>query len=291
MTTIRIGKDTFTILFPDLLRPLSDAERRGLKESIERREEVAVQVVVDEDFGVIDGGNRLTIAAEVGLDHVNYEMRTSLTLAEKRALALELNEHRRHLSADEQQALRQERIRKVAEDRQQGMSKRQIAAKHGVSLGQVQRDVKDAGKSGVSPDTPATVTGRDGKTYPASRPAQAPTPSEPEPAPPPSQPEAEPIPEPPPPTQASPKPAPRNETPEALKHLGKTPHQEAHEDAGRRWCEFLHDIYCLFNSIRDAGGLEELSAKWTVKHKQGGAQELRRICIGLEKFIKQLEGP
>jgi hypothetical protein len=50
--------------------------------------------------------------------------------------------------------------------RQEGMSYRQIGERLGVSHEAARQDV---GRAGVNDLTPETVTGRDGKTYPAQR--------------------------------------------------------------------------------------------------------------------------
>ena len=51
--------------------------------------------------------------------------------------------------------------------RQEGWTLRAIAEEEGVSSRQVRRDL--SGVTSVTPDTPEYVTGRDGKTYPASK--------------------------------------------------------------------------------------------------------------------------
>jgi N6-adenosine-specific RNA methylase IME4/ParB-like chromosome segregation protein Spo0J len=112
---VKVGGQTFTILFPDLLRQLTDGERSGLRADIEARGEVVVPVVVDERLGVIDGGNRLTIAGELGFNDVPIELRPGLSLDEKRALALALNEHRRHLSQGEKRDLIARRLKSSPE--------------------------------------------------------------------------------------------------------------------------------------------------------------------------------
>ena len=62
----------FTILFPDLLRPLTERELIDLRKSIRRRG-VAVPIIVDEeDGGVIDGGNRLRHLCGIEADHDSH---------------------------------------------------------------------------------------------------------------------------------------------------------------------------------------------------------------------------
>lgn len=166
---IRVGDRTFTVLFPDLLRPLTPDERQGLQEDI-RSQGVTCSVLVDEHDGVIDGTNRLQIAAELGLQDVPVRVLVGMTEEQKRQRAQAVNEHRRHLSPGELQELRQQRIIRVAEARRKGKSLRAIAAEEGISLGQVQQDLEKA--SAVYPYTPepanGKVVGRDKKTYDAA---------------------------------------------------------------------------------------------------------------------------
>ena len=113
LPTVKIGKRTFTILFPDLLRPLTERELIDLRKSIRRRG-VAVPIIVDEEDGVIDGGNRLRISAELKLTTIPTEVYPTLTLEGKRELALSLNLDRRHLEAATVKKLKEERVERVA---------------------------------------------------------------------------------------------------------------------------------------------------------------------------------
>jgi len=72
------------------------------------------------------------------------------------------NDHKRHLTPEEEESNRQERIGRVVQARTEQKSLRTIAEQEGVSVAQVRRDL-----SAVPGGTPATVTGRDGKTYPS----------------------------------------------------------------------------------------------------------------------------
>jgi hypothetical protein len=180
MDPVMVGKQSFTLLFPDLLRPLSADERGRLRDSIQARGKVVVPVVVDEDDGVIDGGNRVILAAEMGLAEVPVDVHPGLTHEQKRDLAMSLNEDRRHLSAEDRREL-------ALRLRQQGKSYREIGDRLGIGKSTAQRDLQDAGgktlppepasdeeakapaASGVPFGTPETVRGRDGKQYPAQR--------------------------------------------------------------------------------------------------------------------------
>lgn len=149
-----------------LLRPLNKAERDALKESI-RTTGVKVPIEFDEHGAVLDGHHRLAICQELGITDYPRVVRVGMTEEQKREHVLSLNTARRHLSNDELAAIRELRIARVAEARQQGRSLRSIAEDESVSLGQVQADLE---KAGVYPYTPDTITGADGKRYPARKP-------------------------------------------------------------------------------------------------------------------------
>ncbi len=75
------------------------------------------------------------------------------------------NEQRRQLTAEWQQARRQERIQRVAAAKHGGASVRAIAEQERISVVQVQRDLENVAP--VPGGTPAKVQGRDGKQYPS----------------------------------------------------------------------------------------------------------------------------
>jgi hypothetical protein len=169
LPTVQVGERTFTILFPDLAPPLSDHEIARLRRSI-RKHGVRVPVVVDENDGVIDGANRLRLAAKLGEANVPVEVHPGLTEQQKIELAYSLNEDRRQLHEVALQAMRKERIARIARLRRQGLSTREIAEQEQVSQGQVCRDLAEATESGDSVDPPGgMVRGRDGKERPARR--------------------------------------------------------------------------------------------------------------------------
>lgn len=161
---IKIGNATFRLIFHDLYRPLTAGEFAGLKDSIERhgiRQDITVFSRGNLVFDVIDGAHRVRAASELGfhLHQVPYKHAAG-TPEELRALAETLNEDRRQLTVEE----RRERALKL---RQQGQSYRQIGEALKVDPATAMRDVK---ASGVATPTPATVTGKDGKAYPATAP-------------------------------------------------------------------------------------------------------------------------
>lgn len=165
--TITVGDLTFTVLFPDLFRPLTDSERTDLKASIEARG-VVVPVVTDDDAGLIDGIHRLTIAAELEMESVPVDVREGLTLAQKRELAETLNAHRRQMTVEEMSERRSARVERVVEARREGKSTRQIASDEGVSQPQVLRDLNVGTDTGVSVEPKdGKVKSKDGKERPA----------------------------------------------------------------------------------------------------------------------------
>lgn len=166
------GKD-YTIPFADLLPALDDTQRAELRADIAKRG-VVVPILVDEHNAVIDGQHRLTIAAELDLATIPIEVKSGLSDDERRVLCHDLNVHRRQLSPEK----RQEAVRNL---REQGHSLRQIGEKLGVGRSTVQRDLDSPGVPLGTPEggvvetlQPSTITGRDGKQYPAN---QAPRPA------------------------------------------------------------------------------------------------------------------
>ena len=128
--------------------PLSNAERAGLKKSIEQHG-CRMPVVVWENEGRqlgLDGRHRVEICEELG---VEYELRIFHGTEEQAiALAESLNDDRRHRTPEK----RQERIERVKAARLAGSSIRTISETEKVSISQVQRDLEDA--SGVPGGTP-----------------------------------------------------------------------------------------------------------------------------------------
>jgi hypothetical protein len=185
--TITIGEATFTVLFPDLMRPLTERERQELKSSIENYG-VKQEVVVDESDGIIDGINRARIVAELGHPTIPTRKVDGLNEEGKRWLCLSLNIARRHLTEEERQQLVEARRQRVKKARKARKSLRTIADEEGVSHEQIRKDL--AADSVVNPLTPAgdERVCNDAPASPAEQPApnapdQSPFTNEPEPAP------------------------------------------------------------------------------------------------------------
>lgn len=148
-------------LFP----ALDTATEAALRASI-RRHGVLVPVLVDQQGATVDGHHRRRIAAEEQVECPTVSVDVD-DEAHAQELAATVNADRRHLSPQQRREI-------VAELREQGHSLRAIAGAVGASKDTVQRDLA---QPGVSRETPGTVKGSDGKSYPATKPPR-PTPAD-----------------------------------------------------------------------------------------------------------------
>lgn len=204
--TLEYEGQTFRFPWDHEVPAPSEADRYNLKAGMEEMGFLTHKIVIDdaEPPNVIDGKHRLLFAKELGwpLGELPFETLRDLTYQQKAALARSLNYDRRQLPAEAVRARAEGRRERVQRKREEGKSTRQIAEEVGISQPQVRRDLK-AGESPVSPavsahpeaagptqaptangtPAPETVTGKDGKQYPASRPKPPP---EPVPEPPPT---------------------------------------------------------------------------------------------------------
>jgi phage N-6-adenine-methyltransferase len=147
-----------------IMPPLSTEEYEALKADIALRG-VQVPVEYDEDGNILDGYHRVQVCKELGIKDWPRVVRSGLDEEGKIEHALSLNANRRHLT-------REQRRDVVARLRQQGWSLRRIAGRLGVSDGTVRNDLNDGGAQFYAPDNSdnaPTVTGADGKQYPARR--------------------------------------------------------------------------------------------------------------------------
>lgn len=156
--------------YDGLVPALSADARAELREEIARRG-VLVPVLVDEFGAVLDGRNRVEIAAELGLDRLPVEVISGRAEEEKREIAVKVNTCRRQLSREE----RAEVARCLVAA---GLSQRAAAQQMGVHKNTVARDLdRSAGPPGppeqAAPSPPAAPPkrkGLDGKGYPAAKP-------------------------------------------------------------------------------------------------------------------------
>lgn len=140
-------------LFDALPAHIEDA----LRASIERFG-VLVPVVRDQHGNVIDGHHRARLADKLGVKY-RVDVMTVADEQEAREIALTLNADRRQLAPEQ-------RAEVAAYLRERGHSTTAIAEALNVSDETIRRDL-----SGSTHVEPERVTGRDGKSYPARRPA------------------------------------------------------------------------------------------------------------------------
>lgn len=163
--TVTVGGITYQLPFEDLLPALADDDLKALRDDIRDRG-IVVPIIVDEHHNVIDGANRLRIAAELGIRNLPVDIRPGLSHPEKEELAEDLNLHRRHLSREQLRDAIARRLKRTPEQ-----SDRQIAAAIGVNhetVGDVRKQLTATGEIRQLPKT----IGRDGRartTSPARR--------------------------------------------------------------------------------------------------------------------------
>jgi len=145
-----------------LLPDLTDEEFAALKADIAARG-VMVPVELDETGAVLDGHHRVRACAELGITEYPRIIRPGMSEDEKREHVLALNLDRRHLTREQRREL-------VGRLRAQGWSLRRIADRLHVTDGTVRNDLSGA-QNCAPAEAPATVTGSDGKQYPAKRPS------------------------------------------------------------------------------------------------------------------------
>jgi hypothetical protein len=169
-----------TAVMFQLMPPLSPDEYTALETSI-ITSGVQVPIVVDENGVVIDGHHRKRIAESFGLS-LPTSVRSGLTNAEKRSLALSLNVDRRHLSREQRRELVAASL--IADPQ---LADREHARRTGVSpstVGTIRSELEDDGQVSKL-DSRISA---DGRERPASQPPRpivdpAPTPVSVEPPP------------------------------------------------------------------------------------------------------------
>ena len=179
---ITFAGTTYRALFGDLIRSLTPEERADLKAAIEK-DGVRSPVLVDEDDGIIDGINRLSIAAELGLSPYDVPIEIVYRASEddKQGLCLRMNTARRQMSqADIRQARTNAEKRtavRAALLAHPEKSDSAIAREVGVDHKTVAAARRDLGISQVE------RIGADGRTINTSNIGKRPEPAAPPPAP------------------------------------------------------------------------------------------------------------
>jgi DNA modification methylase/ParB-like chromosome segregation protein Spo0J len=150
-----------------LFEPLAEDEYQALKADIRERG-VMVPVEKDEQGNILDGHHRVRAwhelrAEGVALPPYPVLIRAGWSEAEKRKHVRMLNFARRHLT-------RAQRDAQIVEMRKEGMSYRAIAEVVGVDHKTAMNVVKSTGENSPVDDLPDRITGRDGKSRPATKP-------------------------------------------------------------------------------------------------------------------------
>jgi ParB family chromosome partitioning protein len=76
-----------------------------------------------------------------------------------------------------------------------------------------------------------------------------------------------------------------SELPEAEKF---EPAKTIKNNSGVKWAAALHDLWLQVNAIRDHGGIQQLSAKWSVENRSLYLTEIRDLQSALNKVEKDL---
>ena len=156
--------------------PLSQDERAALKKSLRKygcKTPVLIWKTglgVNEKFWLVDGRHRFELCRELDIP---FDIKIfDGAEAEAVALAVSLNDDRRHQTQEQKRA----RIERIALARREGKSQRAIAESENVSRAQVLRDIEltqvvppGPPEAEKPPPRPEKVTGRDGKTYSATK--------------------------------------------------------------------------------------------------------------------------
>lgn len=150
MTRVEIDGESYACPFAGVLRPHTPAERAAMRESILLDGVMNPVIYYISDLhgrAIIDGVNRPVYVAELVAEGHDVDPPRLLCLgrqpdATARRMALALNLARRHLSQEEQQAARGERVRRVAAAVASGAGIRETARAEGVSHVQVLRDIQ-----------------------------------------------------------------------------------------------------------------------------------------------------
>jgi DNA-binding CsgD family transcriptional regulator len=142
--TIKLGRLTYKLTYANLFRKHTEQELDRLTASIvSNKIRLPVITYTSDVFGrraVIDGATRLAIAMAHGLS-VPVKDLGPLSDGAARELAVTLNADRRHLTPEEQQAARAERIERVVACIESGLSLREVSRQEKVSHEQVRQDL------------------------------------------------------------------------------------------------------------------------------------------------------
>lgn len=156
-----------------LMPPLSPEEYQELTEDI-RANGIQVPVIVDEDGVAIDGHHRQRIAEQLGIDCPTV-VKSGLSDAEKRTMALNLNLHRRHLTREQKRQIVEASLKADPQlpDREHA---RRTGTSH-VTVGSTRKELEKSGQIDHFSERLDPRTGNASQPATKSRPA---SPDEPE---------------------------------------------------------------------------------------------------------------
>lgn len=138
---------------------MPDEERVNLTENMKENGYDKHFPIIIYEGKILDGRNRAMSAKDAAAKPTFREFKGSA--AKAKAFVTLANEHRRHLSAEWQAKLRNQRLERVKLANSLGKSQREIADSEGVSQPQINRDLKQLGitiaTANVSTDTGVSV--------------------------------------------------------------------------------------------------------------------------------------
>jgi hypothetical protein len=157
---VTFARRTYNLPWYDDIPGPNLEDRQRLLEAIQRAGKVYYPILVDQHNNIIDGMNRLEIAAELGLSdrNVTFEHITCKDEDDARRLCFELNFGRRHLDRDQIKETVATYLSLFPQE-----SDRKVAKKTGASrraVGRVRQKLEETGN--LSPQEERV--GRDGKT-------------------------------------------------------------------------------------------------------------------------------
>lgn len=187
MRRITVNGQLYALPFEKLFRPLTDAESKSLRTSIEQfwiQAPIITFISPTHGRAIIDGGNRSEIGTSIDAGKpIPTDSRGEMTDLAAESLAMTLNLDRRQLTMDEVIAFRQKQVALAKQLRHDGNSVRVIAEQTGLPKSTVSRLVETVPVGTVEPDDddlfadadeeeyplpPGRVVGRNGKSYPAT---------------------------------------------------------------------------------------------------------------------------
>lgn len=144
------------------LPPLDAETRENLKQSI-KDQGVLVAIEQDECGNILDGHHRIILCQELGIREYPVVRRLGMSEEQKIRYTIDINENRRRPDENNKKFA-------ALKLRSDGRSVREIAELVSASVGSVHNWVSGVQSLNTCEDEDERITGRDGKSYPASKP-------------------------------------------------------------------------------------------------------------------------